>query len=257
MKIGIVGAGLMGSQIAQVLATFGHEVIVIVKSDRNEMLAESRIYYGSFGLDKLHRRGQLSETPDSIMDKIDFRIDWTNLRDCEIVIECVNEDLSLKKKILRQINRIINKDCILASNTSGFSIGNLATSTDIDRADKVIGMHWFNPPQVMGLVEVVVTTNDVFCWSKTSKSTIDKICALAKSCEKTPIIVQDSMRYGHVANRIYRALVKEAKQVVKEELVTEEQVDKITKLGFGFPMGPFEVLDFIGKSSRKTLEEDL
>ena len=261
MKVGIIGAGLMGSQIAQVLATAGHEVIVIVKSSRAQMLAESRIQYGKYGLDKESRKYLSNDNRinfvSTIMDRIKFDINWNSLKDCEIVIECVNEDLDLKKEIFTLLNTTLNKDCIIASNTSGFSIGNLATATDINRTDKVIGMHWFNPPQVMSLVEVIVTVNDVFCWNKTSQSTIDKVCKLAKSCEKIPVIVQDSMSYGHVANRIYRALVKEAKEVVREGLATEKQVDKIAKLGFGFPMGPFEVLDFIGKSSRKALEEDL
>jgi len=247
----------MGSQIAQVLATAGHEVIVIVKSNRGQMLAESRIQYGKYGLDKLSRKDKLFETVSTIMGKIKLDICWSKLKYCEIVIECVNEDLNLKKEIFTLLNRTVNKDCIIASNTSGFGIGYLASYTDIGRADKVIGMHWFNPPQVMRLIEVIITINDVFCWNKTSQSTIDKVCELAKSCEKIPIIVHDSTCYGHVANRIYRALVKEAKEVVREGLATEKQVDKIAKLGFGFPMGPFEVLDFIGKSSRKALEEDL
>ncbi|MEM2465079.1 MAG: 3-hydroxyacyl-CoA dehydrogenase family protein [Candidatus Bathyarchaeia archaeon] len=243
--IGVLGLGTMGSGIAQVCATFGFKVIGRDLNDELLNRAKENIISGRFGLKTGLERGKVTkEQYEQALNNLKFTTSMEELcKNSDVIIECVPEILDLKLKVFREMDKLCPPHTILASNTSGYPITAMAGATD--RPDKVIGMHWFNPAPVMRLIEVVKT-------KQTSEETVNCIKDLAIKLGKTPIVINDAPeRYGFVANRAYAGLVRECRAIVEEGIATPEQVDLALKLGYGFPMGPFELTGLVGRLGRE------
>jgi len=254
-KIGVLGTGVMGSGIAQVFATFGFDVIARDMSDAVLKGAMNEIIEGKYGLKRGVSRGKITqEQMDGAIKRIKMTTDVNEFcRNVDIVTECVPENLNLKMKIFAELDKKCPKHTILATNSSGFSITALAGATE--RPDKVIGTHWFNPPPVnpspggIGAVEVIRAPD-------TSDETVEVVKGVLEKCGKMAIVFKDApMAYGYLANRCYFALAREARQIVEEGTATETDVDNALKFGFGFPLGPFELLGYLtargGEPKRK------
>jgi 3-hydroxybutyryl-CoA dehydrogenase len=236
-QIAVIGAGRMGSQIAQLLSRIGKYPVTIVDVT-NEIInnalksieADLRRYF----VDK----GKMTEIE---MKEVMARIKGTtNIAEAAInadfVIEAVIENLEEKKKVFAELDKNAPQHAILASNTSGLSITEMASVTK--RPEKVVGMHFFNPVAVMKLVEVV---KGAF----TSDDTVEIVCELAKKLGKEPVVCKD-VSYGFLANRAYGGMMREAIEMVWERVASPEEIDKALKLGYNLPMGPLELGDMTG-----------
>jgi 3-hydroxybutyryl-CoA dehydrogenase len=232
VKVGVLGAGVMGSGIAQVCALAGDEVVVYDISA--DALREGRdiVVTGRFGLESAVKRAKVSQADaDAALARITFTSGLVDAAATDLVIEAVPERLELKVRVFRDLDRLAPPATILASNTSGLPIAALAASTD--RPDRVIGWHWASPAPVMKLAEIVVTP-------ETSAETIATVTAAAARCGKHPIVVKDNpMQWGFVANRVYFAMVREAQRVVDEGIATRAEVDQLMMDCFRWPSGPF------------------
>lgn len=230
--IGILGAGVMGAGIAQVLALAGHEVRCYDVSADALARAHDVVTTGRFGVRRVVERGKVTEEDAATaLDLISFTSDLDAVHDTDVVLEAVPERLDLKIKVFRELDRSCPERTILASNSSGFPISALAAATD--RPGKVIGWHWASPVPVMKLAEIVVTP-------ETDEATVETIRRLAAGAGKNPIVVKDTaMAWGYVANRVYFAMVREAQRVVQEGVATREDVDQLMIDTFRWPSGPF------------------
>ncbi|NIO17170.1 MAG: 3-hydroxybutyryl-CoA dehydrogenase [Deltaproteobacteria bacterium] len=233
-KIVVVGAGVMGSGIAQVLVTGGYEVALVDVAD--EVLEGARTGIRA-RLARLKEKGVIDEESFSgAMGRLKISVDLLGeVRDALFVIEAVPEKLELKQDLFSSISREAPRDAVLASNTSELSVTAIAGATVCP--DRVIGMHWFNPPPLMKLIEVVVGVD-------TSTETVDKTVALSKAAGKEVVIVQD--RQGFVTTRVLCAFLIECYRVLEEGIATRDDIDKAVRLAFNHPMGPFELSDMIG-----------
>jgi 3-hydroxyacyl-CoA dehydrogenase len=240
-KVGVLGAGVMGSGIAQVFATFGFNVVCSDVSDAILKNAMKEIVEGRYGLKTGVSRGKITkEQMEGAIKKIRMTIDMDEIcREVDIVTECVPEDLNLKMKIFAELDKKCPKRTILATNSSGLSITALAGATE--RPDRVVGTHWFNPSPAMKGVEVVRAP-------ETSDETVKVVKGVLEKCGKVPIVFKDApMAYGYIGNRCYFALLREAMRIVEAGTATETDVDNVLKLGYGFPIGPFELFGFLAR----------
>ena len=232
-KIGVVGAGTMGSGISQALSVAGFEVVM---TDVAAAPLERGIAAVSGSLDRLIRKERMTAAEKAaVMGRIRTATDPGAIRDCDLVIEAATENLELKLKIFRQLDEIARKDAVIASNTSSISITRLAALTG--RPDQVIGMHFFNPVAVMALVELIRGL-------QTSEATYAAVEALAKKLGKTPVQVRNSP--GFVVNRLLCPMINEAVFALAEGLATAAQIDEAMKLGANHPIGPLALCDLIG-----------
>jgi 3-hydroxybutyryl-CoA dehydrogenase len=237
MKIGVVGAGTMGHGIAQVCASKGFAVIL---TDVNQTALDkglNLIRSGPFGLEKLVSRGKLAaQQVDEIMDMVETTTSYDAFcQDLGIIIEAVPESLELKKQIFQRLDEKCTPDVIFASNTSGIMISELAAA--VKRKENLVGMHWFNPPPVMALIEVVRGP-------VTSPATFARVMELSTKLGKTPIEVSDGP--GFYTTRFIAAYLYEAIRLFEAGLSSVEDIDAMTKLAFRHPQGPFELMDLIG-----------
>jgi len=232
VKLGVLGAGVMGSGIAQVCALAGFEVACYDVAPAALEAARSHVTTGRFGLDGGVVRGKVTrEQADDALARITFTASLETAAASDLVIEAVPERLELKVRVFRELDRLAPPATILASNTSGLPIAALAASTD--RPDRVIGWHWASPAPVMKLAEIVVTP-------ETSTATIASVTDAATRCGKHPIVVKDNpMQWGFVANRVYFAMAREAQRVVDEGVATRAEVDQLMMDCFRWPSGPF------------------
>ena len=246
-KVGILGAGVMGTGIAQVFATFGFDVIARSRSDAAIKRAMKEIVEGKYGLKKGVIKGKITQDQmDKAVDRIKMTTEMDEFcKDVDLVTECSLEDLGLKMKFFAELDRRCPKHTILATTSSGLSITALAGATQ--RPDKVIGTHWFNPPPVnpgpggVGAVEVIRAP-------QTSDETVGVVRGVLEKCGKMPIVFNDNpMAYGYITNRCFFALLREAKRIVEEGTATEADVDSALKFGYGFPIGPFELDRFLAE----------
>jgi 3-hydroxybutyryl-CoA dehydrogenase len=235
--IGVVGAGTMGHGIAQTCAQSGYSVHMIDVQDSFLEKALKLIREGPFGLLKLVEKGRLSsEQVDEIMARIKTTTDYDRFcKDADVVIEAVSEDPGLKKKIFSLLDEKCPEKTVLASNTSGIMITELASP--VKRKDKFIGMHWFNPAPVMTLIEVVRGP-------LTSDETFNFTVEFSKKLGKTPIEAKDGP--GFYTTRFITAYLFEAIRLFEAGLGTIDDMDNMTKLAFRHPLGPFELMDLIG-----------
>ncbi|HEX5616691.1 MAG TPA: 3-hydroxyacyl-CoA dehydrogenase family protein [Acidimicrobiia bacterium] len=232
MRIGVLGAGVMGSGIAQVTAIAGYDT-VCADIDPNVLAqAPELVAHGRFGLDGAVERGKLTrDDADAALARLSFTSELDAVAHTDLVIEAVPERLDLKISVFRDLDRAAPPATILASNTSGFPIAALAAATD--RPAQVIGWHWASPAPVMKLAEIVTTAH-------TSESTTNTVVEVARACGKHPIVVKDNpMEWGFVANRVYFAMVREAQRVVDEGIATRDDVDQLMVDCFRWPSGPF------------------
>ena len=232
-KVGVVGAGTMGNGIAHVFAASGFDVVMC---DVEQSILDRALATIGKNLDRGVAKGKITgQQKQETLERIHAVTDRAALAACDLIIEAASEKFELKADLLRNLDRICRADVILASNTSSISITKLAAVTQ--RADKVIGMHFFNPVPVMQLVEVVRGL-------ATSDQTFQTVRDLAVKLGKTPVEVNDAP--GFVSNRVLMPLLNEAMFAVMEGVATPESVDEVFKLGMAHPMGPLTLADFIG-----------
>jgi 3-hydroxybutyryl-CoA dehydrogenase len=232
-SVGIIGAGTMGNGIAQVCAVAGLNVVMI---DVNDDAVDRGIANIKRSLDRLIKKETLTEAQkDSALQRIKGSTAYADLKGLSLVIEAATENQAIKEKILKQIDETVGKETIIATNTSSLSITKLAALNSLP--DRFIGMHFFNPPPLMALVEVIrgLQTND---------ETHAAIIAMAKSIGKEPITVKNSP--GFVVNRILLPMINEAFFVLSEGLASAEDIDAGMKLGCNQPIGPLALADLIG-----------
>ena len=232
MRIGVLGAGVMGAGIAQVCALAGETVVCYDVSPEALEAAPRHVVDGRFGLAGAVERGRITQSDaNAAQRRLTFTASLDDAADVDLVIEAVPERLDLKIKLFCELDQLAKDEAVLASNTSGLPI--IALSAATDRPDRVIGWHWASPAPVMRLAEIVVTP-------QTSQETIDVVCDAARRCGKNPIVVQDNpMQWGFVANRVYFAMVREAQRVVEEGIASRDDVDQLMMDCFRWPSGPF------------------
>ncbi len=234
--VGIVGAGVMGNGIAQVFARNGYDVILVDVSEKILEKALENIKNGPYGLKKLVEKGKMSEEEmENCMRRIKTSTSYESLKNADFLIEAVPENLDLKRKIFAELDRICKKETIFASNTSGIMISSIATA--VERKDKFIGMHWFNPAQVMRLIEVVRG-------ALTSEETFQITMEISKKLGKIPIPANDAP--GFFTTRFINSWLIESIRLYEANVAGIKEIDEMCKLAFGFPMGPFELMDLIG-----------
>ncbi|MGL5616457.1 MAG: 3-hydroxybutyryl-CoA dehydrogenase [Sarcina sp.] len=232
-KIFVLGAGTMGAGIVQAFAAKGYEVIV---RDIKQEFVDKGLAGINKGLSKLVAKGKMTEeVKEEILSRISGTTDMNLAADCDLVVEAAVENMDIKKKIFAELDSICKEETILASNTSSLSITEVAAATK--RADKVIGMHFFNPAPVMKLVEVIRGMT-------TSQETFDKVRELSENIGKTPVEVAEAP--GFVVNRILIPMINEAAEILSEGIASVEDIDTSMKLGANHPMGPLALGDLIG-----------
>lgn len=231
--VGIVGAGTMGNGIAQACATRGLNVVMVDISDAAVAKGLATI---SSSLDRLIKKEKLTDAgKQDAMARIQGSTQYDDLKSAQLVIEAATENEALKVKILQQLDGLLSTETILATNTSSISITKLAAATQ--RADRFIGMHFFNPVPMMALVEIIRGL-------QTSDATHDAVKALAEQLGKSPITVKNAP--GFVVNRILVPMINEAFFVLSEGLASPEDIDAGMKLGCNHPIGPLALADMIG-----------
>ncbi|WP_101551561.1 3-hydroxybutyryl-CoA dehydrogenase [Anaerotruncus massiliensis (ex Togo et al. 2019)] len=231
MKVGVIGAGTMGSGIAQAFAvTDGYEVVLC---DITEEFAAGGKKKIEKSLTKLVSKGKMEqEKADAILAKITTGLN-DKVADCDLVVEAALEKMDLKKELFAKLQTICRKDAIFASNTSSLSLTEM--SQGLDRA--IVGMHFFNPAPVMKLVEVTAGLH-------TAPETVEKIVAISKEIGKTPVEVKEAP--GFVVNRILIPMINEAIGIYAEGVASVEGIDSAMQLGANHPMGPLALGDLIG-----------
>jgi 3-hydroxybutyryl-CoA dehydrogenase len=232
-RLGVIGAGTMGNGIAHVMARAGCEVVLY---EVNEAALERGLATIRTNLDREAAKGKVDPAEvEAIHARVRPVRELTALRECTVVVEAATERIEVKQGIFRELDALLGEGAILASNTSSISITKLAGMTK--RADRVIGMHFFNPVPVMALVEVIRGL-------QTSEATFKRVHGLALELGKTPVEVNDAA--GFVSNRVLMPMLNEAMFAVMEGVATAEAVDEVFRLGMAHPMGPLTLADFIG-----------
>ena len=235
-KVAVLGAGLMGHGIAQVAAHMAKYEVSLIDVKQEFLDNGMKMIRGS--LQKFLEKGKISEEE---MDKILGRIHPTvDLReavvDADLIIEAVPESVDIKKTVLMEVYEVAKKDAVITSNTSSVSITVLASF--IRRPERFCGMHFFNPPQLMSLVEVVRG-------AKTSDETVKVVVEAAKKMGKEPIVVKKDSP-GFIVNRVLVPVLNEAVYLVWEEVADPNEIDEAVRLGLNWPMGPLRLLDYVG-----------
>ncbi len=231
--VGIIGAGTMGNGIAQACAVSGIDVVMV---DISEAAVQKGIATVAGSLDRLIKKDKITAADkDAALARIQGSTNYDDLKGAQLVIEAATENLELKIKILRQIDGLLPADTLVATNTSSIGITQLAAVTG--RADRFIGMHFFNPVPMMALVEIIRGL-------QTSDATHAAVQALALKLGKSPITVKNAP--GFVVNRILVPMINEAFFVLAEGLASAEDIDAGMKLGCNHPIGPLALADMIG-----------
>lgn len=233
MKVMVIGSGTMGSGIAEVFISNGHEVIL---RDISEDIVDKGVKLITKNLDRKVSKEKIKEEDKiQILSRLEKTIDIEKAKDCDLVIEAIVENIQIKKQLFKDLDDICKKETILATNTSSLSITDLSVSTN--RPDKVIGMHFFNPAPVMKLIEVIDGM-------LTSEQTHQTILELSTQLEKTPVSVKESP--GFVVNRILVPMINEAIGIFAENIASAKDIDDAMKLGANHPIGPLALGDLIG-----------
>ncbi len=244
MKIAIIGAGAMGVGIAQVAAQNGHEVYL---TDKFETALEKAKAGHEKILARLVEKGRLKEGEDrEIMGRISYTSNMADLKDADLVIEAVIENIEIKKAIFQELEGIVSEDAILASNTSSLSIASIGSS--VKKADRVVGIHFFNPAPLMPLVEIIPAVS-------TSVETTNKAREIIDSWGKVTVLAKDTP--GFIVNRVARPFYGEAVRIYEEGFADPATIDwAMTEQG-GFRMGPFTLMDFIGHDINNAVTESV
>jgi len=233
-NVTVIGSGIMGHGIAQVAATAGFQVQLNDLSDEFLQHAKSNI---AKSLDRGIKKGKISENDKGdILSRISFTTDLPQAaKDADLIVEAVPENIELKKEIFKQLDEITKPDAILGSNTSQYSITEIASA--VQNPSRVVGMHWFNPPVAMKLIEIIRGLD-------TSDEVVDAIRSFSSSVGKEIVVCKDSQ--GFISTRVLLALRLECYRLFEEGIASKEDIDKTLKLALGHPMGQFELADFSG-----------
>jgi len=232
-RVAVLGCGLMGSGIAEVVAKSGFETWV--RELNNDLLEKGRSAIEK-SLARAVDKGKLSaQDRDAALGRIHTTTELHDLKDCDLIIEAVTEQLDIKNEMFGTLDRICPPHTIFASNTSSLTIADMAAATS--RPDRIVGLHFFNPVPVMKLVEVVRTI-------ATSDETFQRTFDFARAIGKDPIIAKDTS--GFVVNRLLVPYMLDAIRCLEQGLASIEDIDKGMTLGTGYPMGPFVLCDFVG-----------
>lgn len=242
MKIGVLGAGSMGSGIAQVAAQCGHEVVLF---DTHAQQLEKAKQNLANVMARLVEKGKIETTEaESIQNRIVYSETMTDFEPCGLVIEAIIENIEVKKSVFKQLEAIVAENCILASNTSSLSIASIAAACE--KSERVIGIHFFNPAPLMPLVEIIPAV-------QTSTETTTKARHLIDSWKKVTVLAKDTP--GFIVNRVARPFYGEALKIYEEGVADFATIDwAMTELG-GFRMGPFTLMDYIGNDINYTVTE--
>ena len=233
--LAVVGAGTMGSGIAQVAASAGLNVVLRDVEQRSLDRARQTITAGARRMLQKEQARDVDSRLDEIAGRIRFVTGWDEVGGADFVVEAVNEDAGLKEEVFRRLDKIAGKGVVLATNTSSICVTRLAACTG--RPERVVGMHFMNPVPLMPLVEVVRAL-------QTSEETCAATRGLATRLGKTPVEVNDSP--GFVSNRVLLPMLNEAIFALHEGVATREAIDAVMKLGMNHPMGPLQLADLIG-----------
>jgi 3-hydroxybutyryl-CoA dehydrogenase len=232
-KVGVIGAGLMGRGIAQVSAAAGFPTVL---SEINDQFLKNGIDSIKGGLSKQVEKGKMKQADmDALLSRIHGTTNMQDFKDCDLIVEAAVENMDLKKKIFADIDNIVAPHAIISTNTSSMPITDIAMATK--RPDKVMGFHFFNPVPVMRLLELVKTI-------MTSDETISIAREFGKSIGKDVVLAQDSPAF--IVNRLLIPYMCDAIKLLEEGYATKEDIDTAVKLGLNYPMGPFELSDFVG-----------
>jgi 3-hydroxybutyryl-CoA dehydrogenase len=232
-KVGVLGAGLMGHGIAQVAAQSGYEVVL---RELDEAILQKGLAKIEAQLARAVEKGKSSlEDADAVRARIHGTVDYAELADCDLVIEAITESLPLKLEMWREIDPIVKPDAVFATNTSSLAVIDQAAATS--RAGQFVGLHYFNPAQVMKLVEVVrcITTTD---------ASFDTALAFVRSEGKLAIPTKD--KAGFIVNRLLVPYMLDAIRAYEEGVGSVAEIDEAMKAGAGHPMGPLTLADFVG-----------
>ena len=231
-KVGVLGCGLMGSGIAQVSAMAGFDVTVLEVEQKFLDKGFSSI---EKSLAKFAEKGTIKETPDIVRGRLKGTVNKQDLADCDIVVEAVIENLDEKRKMYASLDPILKKEAIFASNTSSISVTEMMTATK--RPERFVGLHFFNPVPLMKLVEVVRTI-------ATAADVYESAYQFAQKLGKVPVRTSD--KTGFIVNRLLVPYLLDAIRAYEEGVGSIPDIDNAMKLGCGYPMGPFTLLDFVG-----------
>jgi len=232
-RVGIIGSGIMGSGIAEVAAKAGHSVVL---RSRQQSSADAMIAGLTKSLGKQVDRGKLSEEDrDATLARVNATHDLHALKDCDLVIESVVEDLAVKKELFKELDLLVKDEAILATNTSTLPVVEMAVVTE--RPERVCGVHFFNPAPMMSLVEVIrpLTASD---------ATIEAVTTFATKCGKGPVEVKD--RAGFIVNALLFPYLNNAVKMLENQTASRDHIDEAMKGGCNFPMGPLALLDLVG-----------
>lgn len=235
-RIAVIGAGVMGSGIAQALATSGASVVCVDRSPDQLAAASGSIRWGRYGFERAVERKKISrDAADYALALIDFTDDLHSaLRGANLVIEAIPEILELKLDLFQQLGHDADDQTVLASNTSGLPVAALAAAAR--RPEHVLAWHWASPAQIRPFAEIVRTP-------RTSQQSVDVVVDLALRCAKRPIVITENPKaWGFVANRIYIAAYREAQRVRDEGLATEVEIDNLLSDAYAWPTGPFATI---------------
>ena len=232
-KVGVCGFGQMGSGITEVVAKAGFEVIA---REVNDELVQKGLGRINKSLSRAVKKGKLDEAGmKTILDKIKGTTELKDFADCDLVVEAIIENVDDKIKVYKELDRIVKKEAIFASNTSSLSITELSAATS--RPQQFCGLHFFNPVPVMKLVEVVKTIDTSEATFDTAKAFGEKVGKVVVSCKDSP---------GFIVNRLLVPYLLDAIRALEAGVATKEDIDNAMKLGCGHPMGPLELNDYIG-----------
>ena len=241
-KIGVLGCGLMGSGIAQVSAAAGYTTVVREVAPAPLDKGRAAIVKS---LEKFVEKGKLAGAErDATLGRLSFTTDLATLKDCDLVIEAVTEDLELKNGMWKELDGLCPTHTVFASNTSSLTIAAMAAATR--RADRFVGLHFFNPVPLMQLVEVVRTVT-------TSQETFDRAFAFAKSLGKEAVATRDSS--GFIVNLLLVPYLLDAIRALERGVGSITDIDTAMRLGCGYPMGPLTLLDFVGNDTTYKIAE--
>ncbi len=239
-RVAVIGAGAMGSGIGQVAAMAGHEVIIYDPFPNAIVKARDTIFSS---LNKLAAKGKFSDQESkTIFGRIYFVDQMESIAGSKLVLEAIIEDLDEKRKIIEQIESIVTGDTIMATNTSSLSVTGLAKA--LRKPERFIGIHFFNPPVLMRLVEIIPAL-------QTSADVVQTVMQLVSSWDKTGVKAKDTP--GFIVNRIARPYYGEALRIAEEQLAEPSFIDKSMREVGGFKMGPFELMDFIGNDINESV----
>ena len=241
-KIGVIGSGAMGSGIAQVAATAGHEVILFDNNPEALNRASEKLQKI---LNRLVEKGRLDDaTAKAIFGRIYFVNNFSAYNECSLIIEAIVENLDIKKTVFQQVEAIVSDDCILATNTSSLSVASIAAACK--KSERVVGIHFFNPAPLMKLVEIIPAI-------QTDTTTLEASQKIIESWGKLTVIAKDTP--GFIVNRVARPFYGEALRIYEEGMADPATIDwAMTELG-GFRMGPFTLMDYIGNDINYTVTE--